>query len=204
MAQVAKALENFRQHRMQAFHAKSKEEVIEIIKGLIEPGQSVAWGGSKTLDELGVIGFIQENDYVFIDGFEKGITKEESAKRKHDAFNADWYLSGANAITETGEILNKDGRGNRVAAITYGPEKVMIIAGTNKLVKDLDEAERRIRESAAPLNTKRLGKDTPCVKTGRCEDCSSDDRICCFTQIIQQQIVKDRIHVMIVDGDYGF
>ena len=119
-------------------------------------------------------------------------------------FMADAYFTSTNAITENGELYNVDGNGNRVAAMLYGPDKVIVICGVNKIVKDLNEAIERNKRVAAPINAKRLNKDTPCAKVGYCMDCKSKDRICNEYTVIKRQRNKDRIHVIFMNENLGY
>ena len=120
------------------------------------------------------------------------------------AYDADVFLSSANAMTEDGVLVNIDGNANRVSAIAQGPKKVVIIAGMNKVCKDVDHAMKRARNVAAPINAQRFGLNTPCAKTGSCMDCKSPDTICCQFLITRYSRHKDRIHVILVNDNLGF
>ena len=133
-----------------------------------------------------------------------GKDREEVEEIMRKAFVSDTFLASANAITENGELYNVDGNGNRVSAMIFGPKQVIIVAGMNKIVKDLDEAKKRVETIAAPKNTVRLEKATPCAKTGVCGHCHSDDRICCSYVTLAQQRVADRIKVIIVNENLGY
>ncbi|MEL7655749.1 MAG: lactate utilization protein, partial [Bacillota bacterium] len=133
-----------------------------------------------------------------------GLTSSEKRDIYLDNFRADLFISGTNAITEDGEIINIDGNGSRVAPMLYGPGKVILIAGTNKVSKNAKEGFDRVRQIAAPLDAKRLGKNTPCVKLRKCIDCKSPDRICNDFVMITRQFDPNRIHVIIIEGNYGY
>ena len=155
-----------------------------------------------TLAETGVMDLLASGRYEFLD--RTGLAGEELGKLYRRVFSADWYLASANAITEAGEIYNVDGNSNRVAAITFGPENVLLVVGCNKIVKDLDAAKERVEAIAAPANTVRLSCATPCAVTGKCEHCHSPARICCTTTIHSFQRIPGRIKVLLVGEPLGF
>ena len=169
---------------------------------LIPEGATVANGGSMTLAETGVMDLLASGRYEFLD--RTGLAGEELGKLYRRVFSADWYLASANAITEAGEIYNVDGNSNRVAAITFGPENVLLVVGCNKIVKDLAAAKERVEAIAAPANTVRLSCATPCAVTGKCEHCHSPARICCTTAIHSFQRIPGRIKVLLVGEPLGF
>ncbi len=184
--------------------AESVDEAAEIIRELINDGDTVSVGGSMTLFEAGIIDMIRDGDYRFLDRYENGLTKEEIREVFIKSFDADVYITSTNAVTERGELYNIDGSGNRVAAMIYGPRSVIVLAGYNKIVKNLDEAKMRLEEIAAPANAIRLDMNTPCTATGRCMNCSSEDRICADTVIMARQRIKDRIKVILVGEELGY
>ncbi|MBQ8869679.1 MAG: lactate utilization protein [Oscillospiraceae bacterium] len=207
-----KALEN---NNMQAFYAENKCKAVELVKGLIEKGSTVSFGGSVSLSESGVIELIKNGDYNLLDRSAPGLTPEQIQKIYRDTFSADVYLCSSNAITENGELYNVDGFGNRVAAITFGPESVIIVAGYNKIVADIDEAADRVKRIAAPANCLRLSKDTYCAACGSCvslkdgkaemtEGCNSEDRICRSYVVTSKQKIKNRIKVILVGEELGY
>lgn len=200
-------------NNMNALVVKDEKEALATIESLLSEGDTVACGGSVSLNECGIIEHLRSGRYNFIDRFKEGLSREETEKCFRDAFFADVFLSSANAITENGEIYNVDGNGNRVAAILYGPKRVVIVAGKNKIVKDLREAEIRVKAHAAPKNAVRLGKNTYCSKAGQCvslgkggmcDGCESEDRICCDYVILGKQREKGRITVILVDAPLGY
>lgn len=203
MERTAQALRN---NNMYCECAENCEEALDIITGLLKNGETVAVGGSMSLFESGVITLLRSGNYDFIDRYEKGLTSQQISDIYIRSFSADTYFMSANAITEKGELYNVDGNGNRVAALIYGPKSVIVVAGYNKIVKDLDEAKKRVCEIAAPANAVRLGIDTPCSHTGRCVNCSSDSRICCtgVTTGHQRPNFKDRIKVILVGEELGY
>ena len=201
MERTAKALEK---NRMDAYIVSSREEVVPLIRSLLHPQDTVAVGGSVTLDECGVLELLRCGDYQFLDRYAPGLSGEEIGEIYRKSFFADAYLCSSNAVTENGELYNVDGNANRVAAMTFGPKQVILVVGVNKIVPDLAAAERRVQEIAAPANCKRLSCKTPCGVTGKCADCSGDGRICCTAVIHRQQRVPGRIKVILVGEELGY
>lgn len=196
-----KALEN---NNMNGYLVKSKEDLIEKICDLVSENSVVACGGSQTLFEAGVIDHLRSGRYEFLDRYKEGLKPNDMKDIFRKSFLSDAYFTSTNAITESGELYNVDGNGNRVAAMLYGPDKVIVICGRNKIVKDVNEAIRRNEQVAAPANAKRLDTKTPCKVTGHCMDCNSSDRICCEYTLIKKQRIQDRIHVIFLDDDFGY
>lgn len=192
------------QNNMDARIVNTKEEVCAEIEKMIEKGASVNVGGSQSLFDCGVIDLLRKMDVEFHDRHNPDNTRDDLTRIYKQAFSDDYYLCSCNAITLNGELYNVDGRSNRVAAITYGPEHVILIVGKNKIVADLKEAEMRVKQIAAPANCMRLQRNTPCVYKGECKDCNSEDRICCTVTIHKKQMVKNRISVILVKEDLGF
>lgn len=209
---IHKTLEALRRNRMKADFISTKEDVIPFVKSLIPHGATVATGGSRSLDETGVIDLLKSGDYIFFDRNDPTLTAEEKAEITAKGAGADVYLCSSNAITEDGILYNVDGFSNRVAAIANGPKSVIMIVGVNKIVPNLDAAIRRVKTIAAPLNTKRLNCDTYCRNAGVCmgldgcmtDGCHSPGRICCSYLISAQQRVENRIHVILVGESLGF
>lgn len=200
LRRVAKALG---ENRMEARVVESREELLEILRGMLGKGDSIASGGSVTLEETGVNGLLACGDYDF---YARGRTDEkgEPVDVYRAAFHCDWFFSSANAITEDGQLYNVDGNANRVAALCFGPKKVVIIAGYNKVVRNLHAAAERVKAVAAPANCVRLEKKTPCAVTGRCGDCKSPDHICCDRVIHGFQRDPERIKVFLLPEDLGY
>ena len=212
--QIKLTMENLSKNRMEAFYAETKEEALKTALSLLSDGDTVSVGGSVTLGEVGVLEALKCGKYNYLDRYAAGTPAE-----MHDIFRksffADAYFTSSNAVTEQGELFNVDGNGNRVAAMLYGPKKVIVIVGKNKIVKDLDSALERLKTVAAPLNAKRLNKDTYCAKTGHCVTmdngrecdmtygCRSKDRIC-RDYITMGEQLPDRVKVIIVNEDLGY
>lgn len=201
---VKRTIEALEKNNMKGVFVKSKAELIEEIEKNVSEGQRVTCGGSMTLFETGVIDYLRSGKYNFLDRYKEGLSKEDIVKIYKEAFTCDAYFTSTNAITEAGELYNVDGNGNRVAAMLYGPEKVIVICGVNKIVTNLEEAINRKRTIAAPANVKRLNKNTPCGKVGYCVDCKSEDRICNEYTVIRRQGRKDRIVVIFVNEELGY
>lgn len=202
---IEKTIRNLEKNYMQGFYIKSREELFDKLGELIPDGSSVSFGGSVTLYEAGVIRYLRGREGIsLIDRDEEGIGRDEVNRRLKAAFTSDVFLASSNAVTENGELFNVDGRGNRVAAMIYGPESVVLVVGYNKIVADLSEAELRMKKVAAPANTIRLHCETPCAKTGECMDCSSPARICCTYVTMKQQREQGRIKVLLLDESLGF
>jgi len=202
--QVERTMNNLVKNNMMAFYVENRDEVVDKVAELINEGETVAVGGSITLAETGVLEHLRSGRYNFLDRYKEGLTKEDIEEIYRKSFFADTYLTSSNAITEDGELYNVDGNGNRVAAMIYGPKSVIVVAGINKIVKNADEAVERVRRIAAPANTVRLNKNTPCTKTGYCMDCRTEDRICCSYTIFRQQREKGRIKVILVGESLGY
>ena len=201
MERTAKAL---RRNNMYCECAESAEEALEILGELMNEGDTVSVGGSMTLFETGVIDLLRDGTYRFLDRYEKGLSAEQIQSIYRESFSADVYLTSTNAVTENGELYNVDGNGNRVAAMLYGPKSVIVLAGCNKIVKDLAEAKTRVEEFAAPANAVRLSTGTPCTLTGECMHCMSENRICADTVIMARQRTKDRVKVILIAEELGY
>lgn len=211
---VEKTVNNLKKNNMEAYYCKTREEAAQRVKSLIKPGNTVTCGGSATLFECGIIDLLKSGDYNYIDRFASGLTREQVLEIYRKAFISDVYLASSNAVTENGELYNVDGNSNRVAAIIYGPESVIIVAGYNKIVRNIDEAVKRVKTLAAPANAARLNMNTYCREKGECVSlakggdmccgCDSEDRICCSYTVLSKQRQKNRIKVIIVGEELGF
>lgn len=167
--------------------------------------KKVSFGGSLTVVDSGIYSFFKESgDYEVIDTYDRTIPKDEFIHRRRQALLSDLFITGTNAVTEDGVLVNLDGYGNRVGAIAFGPRYVTLLIGRNKVVTDLDEAVNRIKGFAAPINTIRLGRKTPCAKTLKCEDCNSPDRVCNVWVITEKCFPPKRIKIILINEDCGF
>ncbi|MDM8525067.1 lactate utilization protein [Desulfococcaceae bacterium HSG8] len=195
-------------NNFEVFLAGSPDEAKKIALEEIIPktgAGSVSWGGSITFTETGLYDALKGcADMKVIDTFDKNIPVEENLERRRQALLADLFITGTNAVTEAGQLVNLDMIGNRVAALTFGPKSVIVLVGRNKIVPDIEEAMFRIKDYAAPVNTMRLDKKTPCAKTGYCQECKSPDRICNVWSITEKSFPKGRIKVILINADMGF
>jgi len=182
----------------------AKSIVLEKIIPKLAP-KSVSWGGSITFVATGLYDVLRNRkDLKILDSFEKNLSPEESLERRRQSLLVDLFISGSNAVTEAGQLVNLDMIGNRICGITFGPKNVIVIVGRNKIVPDLDEAMFRIKNYAAPVNAMRLDKKTPCAKTSFCSDCKSPDRICNTWTITEKSFPKGRVKVVLINQDLGF
>jgi len=190
-------------HKMKGYYCDSVSEAKEKILELIGEGKkTVAYGGSMTIDDMGVKDLITKRGHDLIVR-ENYHSKEEIKELNTKVINADTFLMSTNAITLSGELINVDGRCNRVCYLLYGPEQVIVVTGMNKVVTDIDEGINRVKNFASPPNTVRLKKDTPCAKLGRCGNCI-DDTICCSTVITRVSMIPGRIKVILIGEDLGY
>lgn len=206
--EVCRALEK---NNIKGIYVKTGKEARDLALSLIPRGCTIGLGGSTTLREIGVLQALREKeihkgDYTLIDQYEKGISYEENMERRRRSLLSDVLFTSTNAITLKGQLVNIDGTGNRVAALLFGPKKVIVITGMNKVVRDVEEGIRRIKEKVAPMNCNRLDYKTPCARTGICDDdnCLYPERMCNLTSIIDIQPLKDRMMVILVGEDLGF
>ncbi|MBW2405930.1 MAG: lactate utilization protein [Deltaproteobacteria bacterium] len=183
---------------------EAKSIVLEKIISEIAP-KSISWGGSLTFVATGLYDILKKNnDFRILDTYDKALSPEDSLERRRQSLLVDLFITGTNAVTETGQLVNLDMIGNRIGALTFGPKHVIILVGRNKIVPDLDEAMLRIKNYAAPVNTMRLNKKTPCAKTSFCEDCKSPDRICNTWTITEKSYPKKRVKIILINKDLGF
>ena len=186
--QVVKALES---RNMEACYVETREEAKEKALEWIKEGSSVSWGGSLSIAEIGL-------------NRDLGKDREERRNIEIAAYGCDYFLTSANGISSDGVLVNMDGLGNRVSFIASGPRNVIVVAGMNKVVKSVEDAISRTRNEAAPINTQRLGLDTPCCRLGTCFDCKTPSTICCQMLITRYSREKNRIKVILVDDTLGF
>ncbi len=210
---IIKALNN---NNMNGYFAENSEDARKIVKEMLFDGATVAGGGSMSVRESGVYDIITSENYNYIDRNKSSAANQDKMKVYKDILDCDFYFCSSNAITQNGELVNVDGFANRVSAIAFGPEKVIMIVGKNKIVKDVNEGILRVKKTAAPKNCERLNIDNPCRKLGHCisleksdcpslsDGCNLDTRICCEYLISAKQRTKGRINVILVDEDLGF
>lgn len=191
-------------NRMDAMYVETKEEAKALAEKLIPEGAVTVVGGSRTLFEAGIIDLLRSGKYQFLDRYDESLTEEEADDLRRKYFTADWLLASANAITEDGWLYQVDGAGTRVAPMIFGPKNVLIVAGINKVVPDMDAAIERVRTVVAPKIAARLRKKTPCTVMGTCKDCFSPERICCTYTAFGFQRIPGRIKVILVGEPLGY
>ena len=201
-------LKSLRDNNFGAYLADSCEDAKRIVVEEILPNlkvKSISWGDSQTLYATKILDSIKQNsDIHILETFAEDVSREELMERRRQALQTDLFFTGSNAVTETGKLVNLDMVGNRVGAITFGPKNIIIFAGKNKIVPDVEAAMRRIKSYAAPLNAIRhTGLKTPCRKTSYCMDCKSPDRICNTWTITEKSFPKERIRVVLINDNLG-
>lgn len=199
--QAVKALTR---NRFTATYCADGKSAVAHVLGLVPQGSQVGFGGSMTERALDLVGACKAHGCGILDHNAAGLSPEERGEIRRKQLASDVFICSANAVTLNGELMNVDGSGNRVAALSYGPGRVIIVAGVNKIVKDLDEADKRIRMIAAPMNNKRIGLPNPCTSTGVCMDCRSATRICNITTILRHCPGAADIHVVLVGESLGY
>ena len=195
-----KVIKGLESRNMTGYYAANRDEALAQALKLIPEGASVTMGGAMSAREIGLVDALKAGNYRFIDRD----NYEDKRAAMLAAYDADVFLSGANAITEDGVLINIDGNANRVSAIAQGPKKVVFIVGMNKVCSDVDGAMKRARNVAAPVNAQRFGLNTPCARTGACMDCKSPDTICCQFLITRYSRHPGRIHIILVNDSLGF
>lgn len=199
--------ERLSDNNFQTFIVSNVSEAGQLILDKLLPeskAETVSHGGSMTLQASKVLDRIAETDGVKLIRLDKpDISTDEKNERRRQGMLVDLYLTGTNAVTEEGQLVNLDMIGNRVGAITFGPKKVIILVGRNKIVPDLESAMYRIKDYAAPVNSMRLDMKTPCAKTATCADCKSPARICNYWTITEKSFPKERIAVILINEDLG-
>ena len=198
---VVKALEKNNFH---AYYVADRAAATDKVFSLIPAGATVGVAGSWTLKELNIPEQLEKKGHEVFDHNKPGLTMDESMALRRKELLCDVFISGTNAVTLDGQIVNTDGSGNRVAAMSFGPKKVVVVVGVNKIVSDLDAAMERIELFAAPINNKRLDKPNPCTVSGVCMDCAGPARICNITSILHKKPPTIDFHVVIVGEELGF
>jgi L-lactate utilization protein LutB len=205
LADLKAALES---NNFEVYLADDRQAACNIVLEDIIPklkAKSISWGGSMTfLAANGLYDRLKDNkEFEVLDTFDKSGSSEKMLERRRQALLVDLFITGTNAITETGQLVNLDMIGNRICALTFGPKWVIILIGRNKLVANLEEAMYRVKNYVAPANSMRLDKKTPCVKTSFCEECKSPDRICNTWTITEKSFPKGRVKVVLINEDLG-
>lgn len=191
-------MKNLEKRHFECHYCKTAQEAVKLASELVPSDSTVSFGGSMTLAESGMADILkQRSDITLLDRSKAG-SPEEVKEIYHKSLNADYYFMSSNAITVEGELVNIDGTGNRVGALIYGPEHVIILAGMNKVSPSLEEAVSRVKNVASPLNANRLSRNTPCAATGLCSDCLSPDCICSHTVITRKSAPEKRIKIILI------
>jgi len=201
---VDTTIESLKKHGFDARFCATRQDAVAAIMDLAADCESVGIAGTHTVRALDVVPMLQSAGKTLYDHWQYKVGTAEELQCRRDQMTADMFLASVNALTMTGEIVNRDGCGNRTNSMTFGPAKVVLVAGRNKLVADLDSAFARIEEVAAPIRAMSLKRKTPCVSTGYCMDCDSPERICRITSIIHRQPMFTKITVLILDEELGY
>jgi hypothetical protein len=201
--QVERTMKALRKNNFEALYASDSKAALDEAMKRIPDGATVGIGGSVTLGQVGLLEALKNRKVTLIWPFNQAKTQEELHQLIQKSFSADIFLSGTNAVTEDGKLFNVDASGNRVGAMFIGPPKTIVVSGVNKIVKDLEAAEKRVREWVAPQNAKRLNRKTPCVETGVCGDCSSPDRICNIYVTLAKKPARAEVIVILVGENLG-
>ena len=198
-----KLVEQFTNRRFEAYYCSDKKDALKKALELIPKGVVVSHGGSESIKEIGLLDAIIEGNYQYIHR-KIGNTNEELKQSMIKSTFCDYYLMSSNAITTRGELVNIDGYGNRVSALSFGPENVIVVVGMNKLCENVNNAIWRAQNIASPKNTLRLQKKTPCSSTGFCGDCYGDDSICSTISITRRSAIPGRIKILLVGEELGY
>lgn len=196
-------IKNMAKKNMEGYYCATSAEAVKKALSLMPEGSSITWGGSMSVIECGLMDAIHQKNYDLIDR-DTAKTPEEAREMYAKQVMADYYLMSTNAITMNGELVNIDGRANRVSCLCWGPQNVIIIAGMNKVATDVEDAIKRVRNIAAPANTVRLNRNTPCAQTGKCGDCYSPDCICSQVLVTRRSSTPNRIKVILVGEELGY
>jgi len=196
-------IKNMAKKNLEGYYCATSAEAVEKALSLMPEGSSVTWGGSMTLTECGLMDALKTANYEIIDR-DTAKTPEEARVMYAKQVMADYYLMSTNAITINGELVNIDGRANRVSCLCWGPQNVIVIAGMNKVCSDVENAIQRVRDMAAPPNCVRLNKNTPCAQTGKCGDCYSQESICSQFLVTRRSSTPNRIKVILVGEELGY
>ena len=197
-------IKNLNRRNMEAFYCPTGKEAVEKVSELIEDGSTVTWGGTMTVRDLGIPDALRDRGTLKVLDRDLAVDREEQLQIYLKAFTADVYLTSANAISEDGVIVNVDGNGNRVAAISWGPKKVIFVVGLNKVANTTEAALARARSTASPINAQRFDINTPCRVDGMCHNCNSPDSVCSYIHILRNSRNKGRHVVVLVSEDLGY
>lgn len=198
-------IQNLEKRRMSGSYAPNAAQAKEEILAMIPEGATVYRGGSMTTVTLGLWEKLSEMPGVrVLDPYKPGLAPEDAFKLRLEGMGADFMIASSNAITLDGKLVNLDATGNRIAAMSFGPKKVLLVVGMNKVAPDLESAMARVKHYSAPVNTIRLGLANPCKEKGLCFDCKTAQRICNMWSIIEGHMIQDRIHVKLIGENLGY
>ena len=200
---AARLIRNLERRHFEAYYCRTAEEIISKVTDLIPPGSSISWGGSMTIRDIGLTKALKAGDYQVFDR-DDATTEEGKVATYRKAFEVDYYLSSVNAMSESGVIVNIDGNGNRVAAITWGPKRVIFVVGLNKVAQTVEAALQRARSTASPINAARFDIDTPCQVDGLCHNCNSAQSICNYIHFLRNSHPERRHIVILTDLALGY
>jgi L-lactate utilization protein LutB len=198
------ACEALKKNGFDAHYVATGEEALARVAAFVKPGMKIGFGGSMSVKGIGTQEKLKSMGAELLDHNAPGIDAARKLEILRAQLTCDVFISGSNAVTLEGDIVNVDGNGNRVAALTFGPKKTVVVVGTNKIVRDLDEALARLETTASPMNNKRLDKTNPCVKTGTCQDCQGETRICRVYQILRRKPSLSDFTVIVVGESLGY
>ncbi len=199
-----KCVEKLKKHGFDARLLESVDEARDLMLNMIETYETFGFAGSDTTRALGIVEELKKRGKIIYDHWQDGLSDEEDLEIRLQQGRCDCFLCSANAVAATGEVVNVDGIGNRTNGMSFGPKKVLIVAGMNKVAQDLDGALRRIREVAAPMRARSLGMQTPCAETGFCTDCNAPQRICRITTILHRKPLRTDVSVILINRALGF
>ena len=200
---AATVIKNMEKRQIKGFYVRDKKAALDLLLSLIPKGSSIGYGGSVTLGEIGALEALSGEEYNLIVR-ENAKTAEETEAVFKEILFSDFFLMSSNAISVDGQLINVDGRGNRVAFLAYGPKNVILVCGMNKIVSDVDSGIKRVQTLAAPMNSVRLERTNPCAMTGICGDCQAPGCVCANTVITRRSHIADRIKVILVGEELGF
>lgn len=200
---IARAMESFDRRRFATHYSETSSDAVELFFSEVSPDESIGYGGSDTTRQLGIMGRLRSEGHNFLDRSRFGHSYDEQLDIRRRTLSADVFIASSNAVSIGGALVNIDGTGNRIAGLSFGPRRVFLFIGRNKLCDDLASAIHRAKNVAAPSLAIRLGRETPCVRTGRCHDCTSPDRICSNLSIIERCEPAGRINLLFINEDLG-
>jgi len=203
MKQVERTRKALERNGFESLFVPDAQSAVKAILDMIPDGATVGIGGSMTLTQIGFFKAAKGRGVNLINPFARGVSLEERGELSRQIFSCDYFLCSTNAITEEGQLYNVDATGNRVAAMFFGPKKSIVVCGVNKIVRDMEEARKRVWSYAAPTNASRLGRKTPCTKTGVCSDCSSPERICNISVELLKKPTRSDILILIIGEPFG-